>query len=654
MKGTLLVPFLLLILIPFSAGAQTPPWSGIIAPSRAENWSGAGVPGGIPSGSWVQCGSTISAGASAATINAAIAACPANHYVLLGAGTFNLTAGLVWNHVSNVVLRGAGANQTFLVFTADNPCQGGFSAICFESSDLNYNMQPSNLANWTSGYSVGATSITVSSATNLAVGWPVTLDETDDPSTSDTGAIFVCYTPQGVCSTNGDNAGGARAGRSQQQMVTVTSISGSGPYTVGISPPIIMPNWVSTKTPQAWWPTGPVFNDGVEDLSLDGTNSGDQTNVEIFNCVGCWVKGVTSILPNRSHVQIWQSSHASVVNNYFFLTGYTASVHYGVETIPSSDSLIQNNIFEQVQAPYVTNGACTGCVLSYNFDVNNVFGTPFTWLSASGYPHAVGDEHMLYEGNMGAGIYSDNFHGTHQLITIFRNAYNGFQQDNATLPTGGLGPLVINAYSRFYNVIGNVIGSPALPFNTYEDTVTDPHTSSNAIYSVGYGDEIPNDSNTATTLMRWGNYDSVTATSRFVSTEVPSGLTGAQASLSNPVPASNNLPASFYLSTEPSWWPSSKPWPAVGPDVSAGNVSICSGGTYNGAYVTSIGECSGGSLTTMGGHINSNPAMDCYYSMGGSPIGMGAVLSFNESACYGQTVAVQPPQPPTNLTATVE
>src|SRR5215471_21097592 len=75
-----LVFFLLL----FSIGAQAQTSAGILAPSRAIDWSQAGVPGGIPSASWTQCGSTIAAGASAATITAAVQACPPNHYVLLG------------------------------------------------------------------------------------------------------------------------------------------------------------------------------------------------------------------------------------------------------------------------------------------------------------------------------------------------------------------------------------------------------------------------------------------------------------------------------------------------------------------------------------------------------------------------------------------
>lgn len=647
---------LLLFMMPLSVRSQE--WSGVLAPSRAIDWSRTGVVGGIPTNRTQcvtsACRTVTAAGASstAAQIQAAISSARRNTYVLLPSGTYKLTSGLTWNAKNGVTLRGAGANQTFLIFSAYAGCQGLTAPICFESSDTNYWGSPSNLANWTANYSVGTTSITLDSVTNLLVGWPLTLDQRDDLSTADTGDIFVCYTPRVACSANGDNGGGPRIGRSQQQIVTVTSITGTGPYTVGISPGLYMPNWVASKAPQAWWPTHPVFEDGVEDLSIDASAASPQTNVGMFNCVGCYANGITSIHPKRSHIQIFQSIHCTVQNSYFYLTGSSASVNYGVETIPASDSLIQNNIFEAVQAPYPATGTCSGCVYSYNFDVNELYDNngDYAWQNQSGFPHAVGDEHILYEGNIGAGIYSDNFHGTHQFQTAFRNAYNGFQQNNGTVTHGsGTSPMLINSFSRFYNIIGNVLGSTALAHKNYELNAGNLGTvpAGSEIYSIGLGGGVRSDPNTARTLMRWGNYDVVTATVRWCgnssdpgwtticanTSEVPSTI----ANFANPVPASTSLPASFYLSLAPSWWPSGTPWPPIGPDVTGGNVSICVGGANRGAYVTSGSQCPSGTLSSMGGHINEIPAMACYLNtMGGPPTGTGGVLSFDASNCYGQ------------------
>src|SRR5437879_12056564 len=90
--------------------ASAEPWSGILDPSRAIDWSHAGIPGGIPNRTTI-CAS-IDPGSSAAQIDAAITACPADQVVFLSAGTFTLSAGL--NMKSDVTLRGAGANRTKL------------------------------------------------------------------------------------------------------------------------------------------------------------------------------------------------------------------------------------------------------------------------------------------------------------------------------------------------------------------------------------------------------------------------------------------------------------------------------------------------------------------------------------------------------------
>lgn len=656
MKRAGLFAFLLFLLVPRFAGAQTPTWSGILSPSRAINWSNAGVVGGIPARTTI-C-ATIAAGASAATVNAAIASCPAGETVLLSAGSYTFSTGIVWNNKSGVTLRGAGADQTLITFTGNDSCLGSIADFCMESGDANYNGGPSNVANWTANYAVGATSITLSSKTNLAVGTPITLDQLDD--TTDSGDVFICSV-QGTCAINGDG-GGPRSGRGQQQIVNVTSISGAGPYIIGISPGLYMPNWRTSQTPQAWWSSSPVNGDGVESLSANHSSSGALSGVAFFNCTNCWVKGIRSVGPTgRDHVKVFQSNHCSVLDSYFYKTNTSASVNYGVEEIPGSDVLIQNNVFEQIQAPYPSDGSCSGCVMAYNFDVNNTFdsgGGVFTWFNQSGFPHAVGDEHILYEGNFGAGIYSDNFHGTHHFQTIFRNAYDGYQKNNGFNPTGGMTPLVLNAHSRFYNAIGNVLGSTILPHNVYENTTSDPH-SGNDIFDVGIGNTIPNDPDTTRTFLRWGNYTVVPQASdtpansgvRFVASEVPSAITN----FSSPVPTSTALPPSFYLSAEPTWWPASTPWPPIGPDVTNGNVLICTSGSQSNTYVLSSGQCPAGSTTAAwAGHANAIPSMSCFLNvMKGNPDGTGSVLTFSASTCYGQTVVTNPPQAPTNLSATV-
>lgn len=646
--------------------AALTPWAGIIAPTRAVNWGNAGVvggnpvTGGLPSDSWAQCVTTACSTAfatpTAANINAAIVSAPVFSYVLLPPGTFTMSTGLVWQSKTGVELRGAGPNSTFLVFTGDNPCGGTAGDVCFEDTSGNYQGGPSNTANWTAGYSQGTTTITLSTVPNLKVGMPIILDQTDD--TTDSGDIYICIAAP--CATAG-SGGYTRPGpptRAQGQMVTVTQCDGnstsghpcSSGTNITINPGLYMPNWSSAKSPGAWWSSNPSALVGIRSVSLNHTAADPIVGTEFFNCIDCWISEVRSIMSDtgaaEDHVRLWNAPHVTVQDNYFYhTTSRGESELYGVALSMSADALVQNNIFEQVQAPVPENGPCSGCVVAYNFDVNNTFlsgdGT-FDWLQQGEFEHSVADN-MLFEGNVGGGMYSDNFHGTHHFVTVFRTAGDGYQKDNGTLPISGTTPWPELAFARFYNFIGNVGGSPALPATTYKTSEPTPPSGVD-VFALGSCANscgtVPNDPNVPRTIMLWGNYTVVPQSTdtppnsgiRFVPSEVPSGITN----FANPVPGNTNLPPSFYLPSQPSWWPSGAPYPAVGPDINGGNMSICLGGVNKGAYVLNASECPGSTISGLGGHANLIPAINCFLNaMGGSPIGTDAApLAFTGKSCF--------------------
>jgi hypothetical protein len=603
---------LLLCLMFLSVATYAQAQQTIISPSRSADWRNVGISGGIPNRTTI-C-STLSSGATSTQVNSAIAACPSGQVVKLNAGTYNLSGGINFNNKSNVTLRGAGANQTFIVFGSGSSlgCHGLQANVCMDSADTNWPGGPSNSANWTAGYAKGTTVITLSSTANLSVGDPLILDQADD--SSDNGGIFVCGT--GVCNDDGPGggpSGGQRSNRQQQQLVTVTAINGTQ---VTISPGLYMPNWRSSQNPGAFWATSPIFNSGIEDVSLDHTaTSGEQAGVGIFNCSGCWVKGIRSINSAREHVWIYDSLRVVVRDSYFYGTKNSVSQSYGVEAFPSSDALIENNIFQRITAPLMINASCSGCVLSYNFSINDFYSGSVNWLMQAVHLHAGGLDNVLIEGNVGAGVYGDLFHGTHHFITIFRNRYNGFEVGK----TDQTSPLPLWPYSRFFNIVGNVLGDTRRPHTTYQTTPSGGSTNV-SIYSFGTGTVTccqGGDNNVLTTVMRWGNYDTLNGAVRFVTSEVPSTLSGAQAAFSNPVPA-QVLPASMYLPGKPNWWPSSKAWPPIGPDVTGGNIA------------------------NVGGHAYTIPAQDCYTGMGGPAEGTGSVLSFNAANCYTSSGVAAP------------
>ncbi len=117
----------LLMLTPVVAQAQ--PWAELLSPPRTTDWSSPGVAGGIPKRTTL-C-ATLNPGASVSQINSAIAACPSGQVVFLSAGTYTLSSGITFDGKSNVTLRGAGADQTFLKFSdGSTSCAGLPSTIC--------------------------------------------------------------------------------------------------------------------------------------------------------------------------------------------------------------------------------------------------------------------------------------------------------------------------------------------------------------------------------------------------------------------------------------------------------------------------------------------------------------------------------------------
>ncbi len=663
--------------------ANKSPAAGVLAPGRFTAWT-PGAVDGIPTNR-TQCGTTACAtvtsnGASStsAQINAAIASAPANTYVLLPAGTYSSATGCIsFGGVSNVTLRGAGANQTFLAPTSTSGCGGSIGMVSAGSSQNGPVAVSGNVVQ-------GSNTITLPSVPNLVVGNPIILDQLDP--TCDDGGIFVSGTGSSYTCTptspglggpysEDGGANGIRGGSGcssnpsgcyhQQQIVMVTSCNGvttvgsacSGTnVVVGFYPGLHMPNW-STANMFAWWATKPLLADGVEDLSVNSANNSGANSIEIENCQGCWVKGVTSQQSSEAHVQLLYANLTIIRNNYFFLTQNSATVSYGVECFACSDSLVENNIFQAVTTPEISNGTSTGNVWGYNFTVNGFYTGSTNYSIPARGDHAAGSDTNLSEGNISNGFTGDNIHGTANMMTFFRNYYSvepecwesgSYSAATYGACTSGITIMQDYAFHRFYSMIGNVLGTTGIT-KTYCNGTTScsgGYTANNTnVLGVGYGNTVSNDPNTVATVMLWGNADSATGfgSPRFNCSEVPqfpaqgtatSSIYGVQFPYLNPCPSSETLPASFYYSSTPSWWPSGKPWPIIGPDVTGGNVSGVSGEVY------------------------TNPAEDCYLNvLGGTASGTSGVLSFNETTCYGTGssgggTGSQAPAAPTSVNAT--
>jgi hypothetical protein len=308
--------------------------------------------------------------------------------------------------------------------------------------------------------------------------------------------------------------------------------------------------------------------------------------------------------------------------------------NYSIASMESSDLVFQNSVFQHTNNAYVPNDPGGRNVFAYNYVVNNVVGT------AGAQPHGGEIAMDLYEGNDWQTFYGDVTHGSHMFTTLYRNLFDGTANNNGCVVSMAIAFLTNN---RFSNVVGNVIGGPG--YSAYEaDLEGYGGCGSATIYNLGgagcnSGSATATDPNVKRTLLRWGNWDMFSSSNRtgtndatgthFLNAEVPSGITNYP----NPVPASQTLPASFYLTNKPSWF-GSIPFPAIGPDVASGNAP-------NTSSVPS------------GGHANKIPARVCYESLSNDAAYSSLnIKSFNAATCFPD-VAQTLPAPPTNISLVV-
>ena len=261
-KYTVIFPLLLLL----CAYGQAQLWSGILDPSRAIDWSNAGVPGGIPNRTTICTtlqASNFGNGTSDATsgIQSALSGCPANQVVLLSAGKFRINSSL--SIPSNVTLRGAGAGQTILDIHGSSN-----GAINLGSGDPS----SGSSVGITAGSTAGSTSITLSDAGNASVGGYLMITELNDPS------YVTIKGDEGNCNWCDTYWNGTRT---RGQIVEVTSKSGN---TVGITPALYS---TFSLTPQAVPFSASARNAGVENLQVFANNSGYTASFLMHMCALC-------------------------------------------------------------------------------------------------------------------------------------------------------------------------------------------------------------------------------------------------------------------------------------------------------------------------------------------------------------------------------
>jgi hypothetical protein len=612
--------------------------AGVLSPSRSINWSLIGA-GPIPNRTTI-C-ATLNPGATNAQINSAISGCPSGQVVFLNAGTYSLSGQVTLK--SGVTLRGAGADQTKLSFTAGGGCGTVSSFVCFPGPNADGEScctQNQASVDCSAGcLAKGATTLTLGSnttgSTRPSVGSIMFIDQFVDGTSASADRwpdVFTCQTAN-VCVQSG-NGGSPQTGRgtgasarSQSAIVQVTGVSGN---TVTFTPPIAMPNWRASQSPMAFWTSGtPTNGAGLEDLWVDRAGGGTTPSIAAAWTRNSWIKGVKSVnnfggstSSSLKNTTLVYSTNITVKDSYFFNGTEPGSQDaYGVSVYAAGNILIENNIIQFMRAPILLEQGMT-VIAAYNYVVRMVSsgGSNAGWDYSGVFDnHGVSGDFHLVEGNDDTIVNLENYHGNSTFATIFRNHMVGQDQANGTNETA---PMMIFGYSRYTNMIGNVLGKSGY-HNNYQFVTGGSGNCNSSIYNIGTGGNCSHvswdDPHAVASTYRWGNWDVVTNGTKFDAAEVPSGLS----LYAQPVPSSQSLPPSLYLATKPAFF-ASTPWPAIGPDVTGGDVA--------------------GS----GGHAYRIPARKCFEDVMGGAYSSTTPQSFHASSCYG-TSSTPAPTAPTNV-----
>ena len=571
-------------------------WSGILDPTRAVDWTQAGIfSGGVYVGiptNRTQCGSAITSTGSDQTsaINTALNSCGSGHYLLLAAGTFTVAGHITIP--SNTTLRGSGASSTILQITGS-----GDSAIslgpCTNSSTCGgsgYNSGTHTAI--TSGASKSSSSFVVTSASGISVGSLIQISSNNTAYMSEVGTGGDCS----WCPTNGSVAG---------QTVEVTAVNGT---TITVRPPLYF-DYQTAGSPQAYpYAVGGV-SVGLESLQVYATNSGYQSNIDMVSTKYSWVKGVEGNFCDHDHI-IMTYSLGDEVRDSFFHDAFTHTSGANTDTElklgrKTSAALVENNIFWRQHTSVLAEWGPSGNVIAYNYFTGNYHDSQKTWqIEDNAMNHGAHPFFNLNEGNIEDHYQDDDYWGTSSHNTVFRSYGGGSRQyvppanARGVLQTGSfqwedsnIGGIILDSLAQYDNLVGDIAGSAHLMSLS---PIGIQHTGawSNACIRIGYNNNtnaLSSPNNTYNTVFMHGVLDCI-----------------ANTFIWDAGHPDHTLPASFIHTSKPAWF-GSVPWPPIGPDVTGGTVDPH-------------------------GYVNAIPAQLCFNST--TTNGTTNTGSFNPTTCY--------------------
>lgn len=395
---------------------------------------------------------------------------------------------------------------------------------------------------WSTGFTQGATSITVTSAAGMTTGNLIFLDQLNDADTQVYSQAEGQYLGSEYTSVANPAVGNDRA---QFQVNKIAGISGT---TITLSEPLYMPNWASANTTQVWYETDPglpVTASGIETLCC--SNPVDQ-GLWLQYTYGCWISGcsVTGPGAHNGYISFLMSVRPEIRKNY--LVGPGSTDDYGIRPYMSSGALVVDNIGDACGTLMMRNG-CAGSVWAYNFEVNAQVQNGFQ--TAALYTHGGFPNMCLSEGNYAVQDAYDYIWPSGAYLVGFRNRNTGVA-DGSYSVTGNIQAVEVAYYFRHTAILGGVLGTTGV-LTVYEDTPLTANHDGSRVYSIGswQGGNINGtsyDATTYSTLIREVNWDSAHG-----AIYSPGGYTTA------------DLPNSYWLSSKPTWF-GNLSWPCFDPN----------------------------------------------------------------------------------------
>jgi hypothetical protein len=568
-------------------------------------WQGnVGVSGGIPNRTKVFVNLKTTSDArfkcagdgvadDASRLEAALKACPAGQVVYAPAGAYRI-ARVVNANVSGKTLRGEGMGKTvFVLSDSKGRFQFGRQQWPRPVDNATFGVVVAVL----SGATAGSTVLHVKDSSRIQVNNLITLR---------------MDTPPWMHKITGNREG---ADATDDLFKMTFKVVGKTATTVTITPPV--PMTVSSWNPRivGWGHHNNGYlttGFGMEDCTVNASN-GPGFPVKLVQAWGCWFKGV-ELCGTRSRQLFMDTVCASEIRGcYTHDTQGSGPNHEGIDFYSNCCwNLVEDNICVNAGNPAImfgdSQGGCVGNVVAYNYtdlDDNPKSGAIFR-VTLNDNHGAGGNMLNLYEGNVARGFIVDGYFGSAAYGTLLRNFIHN--------TSSNLGPVCINLdhYSLYYNIVGNVLGSPVAQSSAYE---TDARNYQSAIYRLGYpnmgnfgwdgptnNEGTPNphydgrrtigpttppdyhlspntranatalDLNVRNTVIRHGNYDYADRTT--VKLEGSDGVSKSPGvvwetndSRGTGVDfADHDIPNSYYLKDKPDWWPANVPWPPIGPD----------------------------------------------------------------------------------------